>query len=275
MSSWRCFADELHRARLRAGLAFPLCRHVAHQATNAKVIENPMEYCITVKIDFNFVVPLEKAVVFSEIELGNSRVLRELVMLDLAPLFSGHVLKLTPSCTEGVAKRDVNVLVGVVLGSLMTHHDLVTPYRDVDMNAVEPAVMGMPVRRLDHHVAVDNRIVEFFQLGGTLLHPPLDSVGGFHLFEGDSDRLLHGSPLPSEQLYAKFVPSDLPRLRAIPSYCAGQPAQILRVGAPEALVLRLGVAGTGGNIDEGTLRGSSITSLDRPGPTVLACASTS
>jgi hypothetical protein len=173
-----------------------------------KVIESPMDYCIAMKIDFNFVVPLEKAVVFSEIELGNSRVLRELVMLDLAPLFSGHVLKLTPSCTEGVAKRDVNVLVGLVLRPLVAHHDLVAWNGDVDVNAVEPAVLGMPVRRLDHHVAVDNRIVEFLQLGGMRLHPRLDRIGGFHLFESDSDGLLHESTPPFLLEYAKFVPSD-------------------------------------------------------------------
>ena len=141
------FANQLHRARLRAGLAFTLRRHVAHQAANVKVIESPAENSVAVKIDFNFVVSLEKAVVLGEIELGDSCVLRELVMLDLAPLLSGYVLKLTPSCTECVAKRDVHVLVGVVLRPLVAHHNLVAWNRDIDVNAEEPTVMGMPVRR--------------------------------------------------------------------------------------------------------------------------------
>jgi hypothetical protein len=173
-----------------------------------KVIESPAENSVAVKIDFNFVVSLEKAVVLGEIELGDSCVLRELVMLDLAPLLSGYVLKLTPSCTECVAKRDVHVLVGVVLRPLVAHHNLVAWNRDIDVNAVEPTVIGMPVRRRDHHVAVDNRIVEFLQLGGMRLHPRLDRVGGFHLFESDSDRLLHESTPPFPLEYAKFVPSD-------------------------------------------------------------------
>ncbi len=112
--------------------------------------------------------------------------------LDIAAHLSRLILKPPHRCVEGVANRDIDVFMAMV-GGLGPVDDHVLPrHADIDPHGVELAFMMVAVGRLDYDGAIDDAVVETFELRDFRANALLDGGGGVHIPEADLQRYRHG-----------------------------------------------------------------------------------
>jgi hypothetical protein len=184
-------ADQLHRACLRTRFPFTLGKHEADGDTRAKIVKRVVEHCIAVKVDFETVRRLQESVALGRKQLRDSSDRRWCVTLDVSSLFSTIVLELPPCSAKSIAERNVDVFMSMILRTLMADYDFIPGNGDVDPHPIEHSMLRMTMRGLDHHVTMGDGLVELLEIGSTLLNPGFEGCRGLHVFEGDSDRLLH------------------------------------------------------------------------------------
>jgi hypothetical protein len=118
---------------------------------------------------------------------------RRFVSLHGAAALAGMILELARRRIEGVAHRDVNVLMRVIFRRFAVDHELAAArHFHVDAHMVELAFVAAAVGGLDHHAATHDPVGEAVQLGGLLAHLGLDRRRCVHIPEADLQGELHG-----------------------------------------------------------------------------------
>ena len=131
---------------------------------------------------------LDPSVAVVRVQLDDGAMRRGLVILDLAADLARVILELPVGGIEGIANRDIHVLVGMVLAGCAADHDLVSGHRDVDLGVVEIALVVMAVLRFDNHATGHDVVQKRVQLGGLLANVGLHGVGRIHVAKGDLQR---------------------------------------------------------------------------------------
>lgn len=93
---------------------------------------------------------------------------------------------------EGVADRDVDVLVLMVLGRVAADDDVAALHEDVQPDVVDAPVLLVAMRRLDHDLAGRHAVEAALEPLDALLHLGLDRRRGLHVPETDRGLHLHG-----------------------------------------------------------------------------------
>jgi hypothetical protein len=116
---------------------------------------------------------------------------RCLVGLHVAAKLLGMGLQAALGGVEGVAHRDVDVLVGMVHRPLVADHDLAPRRREAQLHAVEAPLAAAPVRGLDDDLAAGDPAVEALEPRHVLADARLQRLGGVHVAEDDAE-CVHG-----------------------------------------------------------------------------------
>ena len=118
------------------------------------------------------------------------------MILDIATLTIGLVLKLALCGIKGVAQRHIGILVTMVGTGGSAHNDRRTAGQtQLDPNIEQIALLMAPVRRFDHDPATDQPVAEALELGGFLSDAGLDGLRGRHALEHDVEHSLHAGLL--------------------------------------------------------------------------------
>ena len=80
--------------------------------------------------------------------------------LDVAAHLPGLILEPPHGGVEGIADRDIDILMRVVDGLRPIDHHVLPRYADIDAHAIELALVMVPVRRLDDDGTADDAVVE-------------------------------------------------------------------------------------------------------------------
>ena len=133
-----------HGARLHPLLAFSFVNHVANLVSSIQFVKATAENGVPVQIDFVARVGDQEAIIREQADDGPDR--RRSMRLDVASHFTGMVLQLALGCIEGIADRDVQVLIGVMFRRLPTHDDFAVRHDQLDAHVVEIDANGRPPR---------------------------------------------------------------------------------------------------------------------------------
>jgi hypothetical protein len=115
--------------------------------------------------------------------------------LHVTALHSNVILELSLGRVEGIADRDVYILVLVVPGAITTDGDLLARHPELDANGVQIAPVVMLVQEGHRHVAARDPFAETLKLRRSLPNPSFDGLGSFNPVIRDSQRLLHSASL--------------------------------------------------------------------------------
>lgn len=181
-------ADDLHAAGLWAFLAHFLAE--AHLRADLQLVVVVGDQAVAVEVEFAAVRGGDAAAVTVGVERAHLAVAGLLVRLDLALLVAGQVLELALHRVEGVADRDVDVGVGVVLVGLAAGDQLVARHLEVDADVEMLALLVVAVQQLDRDPAAHDAAVEAAQLLDLFPDPVLDRVRTLEVAEGDLQRQL-------------------------------------------------------------------------------------
>jgi len=103
------------------------------------------------------------------------------------------VLEAARSGVERIAHRNIDILVGMVLGRVALHDDLAFRYHEMHGHVIKPALAMVPMVLLDDDMAAGDPRVKELQRLDVLANPRLDSGGCRHVTKGDTKRYLHGN----------------------------------------------------------------------------------
>src|SRR5512139_1969474 len=90
------------------------------------------------------------------------------------------VFQLTLGSVEGVAQRDVDILIG-----LLVDHDFRAGYAEVDADVEELALLLMLGRLIDHDAAADDVGKDLFEFLGLVADVGVEGFGRRDVAEGD------------------------------------------------------------------------------------------
>jgi hypothetical protein len=93
------------------------------------------------------------------------------VLLHIASPTLSQALEATTDSVEGVANRDVDVLVRVIISAMLPHYHFAVGDGDVNADAIRIPFVLVVVRRFDHDTAardVAAQLLEFLDLGAHL-----------------------------------------------------------------------------------------------------------
>src|SRR5512147_1344666 len=105
--------------------------------------------------------------------------------------FAHVVLQPTFRGIEGIADRDINVLVRLVLAGVAIDHQRRARHVHDDADVVELAATAALMRRLHRRPATDDAVESVFELPRPLSNSPGDEFRWLHAVEVDLDRNLH------------------------------------------------------------------------------------
>ena len=141
-------ADSNDIARLRPLPAFSRMEGEPDFVSDGELLEAAIGHGIAMEVDFSAIAGIDEAVVAlgheaCHLAMGGNR-----MRLHVASPAADMIFELATHGVEAVAYRDVYVLVGVMLGRVAGHHDLLAGHLEIDAD-VEQIAMAAPVRRFD------------------------------------------------------------------------------------------------------------------------------
>jgi hypothetical protein len=101
------------------------------------------------------------------------------------------VFELTARGVEGVAHRDMRILMRMVCAGVPSHDDLASGDGEVDANLEQLALLMPLVPAFDDDPAGGDTIEELIELFGPLADARLDGGRGVHVAEGNLEWQLH------------------------------------------------------------------------------------
>ena len=115
------------------------------------------------------------------------------------------VLELPAHRIEAIADRDVDVFMGMVLGRIALHDDLLARNLEIDTNMKKAALAMAPAGGLDDDATADDPVMELLELRDTLAYLRLHCRRRVNMAERDLKQRLHerSSNLPVAAAGAK------------------------------------------------------------------------
>ena len=113
------------------------------------------------------------------------------VRLHVAARNAEVFVKLAARRLEGVAHRDMGILMRVILPWLTPHHDGAPRQRQIGADVEQPSLGLVAMMHLHHNVARGDPVAELFQLGDASANALLQRFGHIHITEGDARFMLH------------------------------------------------------------------------------------
>ena len=137
---------------------------------------------------------------------------RHRVQLLVATRARQRLLELAPHVGEGLAQRDVDVLV-----LHPVHRELVAGHGQVQAHAERPALLLVLVQQRHVDAAAHDVVPEAFEVMHLAARLCLQGRGGRHVVENDLQGQLHRGSLPPLQCTASFLVSAAPFLGSVSS----------------------------------------------------------
>jgi hypothetical protein len=103
---------------------------------------------------------------------------RQLVLLHRTSQSVQLVLQAPRGGIEGIADRDVNILMRMVLGRIARHHDLAFRHDQVNSHVVNVALTMVAVLRFDHDMTAGDLRMEPFKGRGAITRRSTAAEGG-------------------------------------------------------------------------------------------------
>ena len=104
------------------------------------------------------------------------------------------VLELAARRIEGVAGRDIGILVRRIEGMVTAGNQLRAGYAQIDPNREEVALVPVTVSAFDHHPARGDAVEALLELGRLAANLRFERRRGIHVAEGDLERQCHRMP---------------------------------------------------------------------------------
>jgi len=184
-------------------LAFALVNDIADLIPGIQLVEAAAENSVPMEIDFIARLGDQEAVIRGQADDRPDR--RRGMSLDITSHFAGMILQLALGCIEGIAYRNMEVLVRMMLGWITTHDNLTLRHDQLDPHVIEVALVVTPMVCLNHHAADYDPIEKMFKLGGTVADIVLGPNRWLHMAESNAKRFLHNGlllPAPGRDVLA-------------------------------------------------------------------------
>ena len=181
--------DDVDGAGLRPHIALLLAE--AHFAADRELLEGATHHAVAMEVDQAAVVRLDASEILIRMQLADAAMRWADVRLGRRAPFAFVVLELASGGPEGVAQRDVGILVRMANRMASTDRDLAVGNRDVHPDFEEPALLLVLVRRFDDHVTVHDMRAEFVQPLGQLANARFERRRGLHVTERNLQRQSH------------------------------------------------------------------------------------
>jgi hypothetical protein len=157
-------ADRNDRARLRLLLAFARVSRESNLVSDSQSLEALMGEGISMEVDLRAIACIDEAILLLDDELGNPAVARGLVRLDVSALAARMILELPAHRIEAIADRDIDVFMGMVLGRIALHDDLLARNLEIDANVEKAALAMEPAGGLDDDATANDAAMELLEL---------------------------------------------------------------------------------------------------------------
>ena len=129
----------MHRAGLRTFVA--LCFLEAHFVAGGELVERAVGEAVAMEVQQSAGVGRDAAKILSGEQFGDIAGRRLLMNFDLTALATSVLLQLAAHGVEGIAERDININVGMVLGGLARRDQCLIGHGDINAHAVMIAVL--------------------------------------------------------------------------------------------------------------------------------------
>ena len=179
------FAMQDYGTCLKALFAFAGMRDISNLVANFQPIEASVWNTVPMHIDFfargadeETVIPLSK-------QGGDTADIRRLMCFSLAARSARMILKLAAGGIEGVANRNLNILMGVMLSRISVHDDLAARKRQMNRDMIDPTLAMLAVARFDHNLAGNNVVVKLLKLRHATLDLLSDGIRRIEFAKGD------------------------------------------------------------------------------------------
>jgi hypothetical protein len=189
-------AERDDSASLRPAGALTILNDKAHLRSRFESVIPVADDGVAMEVNFVARRRDDKATVSVGKEAAYLAVIGHGVQLHFAPGAPDVIFKPPAQRIEGIAHRNVYVLMGMVQSSLVSDCYLLARNDKVYANVEQIALPVMMVLRLDDDAACGDAVAKLLQLLGPPTNARLKRGRGFHLTEGDLQRHLHRkSPL--------------------------------------------------------------------------------
>jgi hypothetical protein len=185
------FADRNHGASLRAFCALAMLRDETHLVADGEVGEPAIGDAIAVEIDLGAVRGQDEPAIPIGKQAYDPPVVGHRALLHIAPRLSNMIFQHPANRIEGVANRDMGILVRVTAVRITTHDDLAPWDDEIDTDFKQIALAASRMPTFDDDAAGDDPVEKALEI----LRASADARGeGFravHVAKSDLKRDLH------------------------------------------------------------------------------------
>ena len=145
--------DRNHRACLRSFDTFRVLRDKPHFGADGERVKAVSGDAVAVEVDLLARAGEDEPAILSWQQLRDPAMVRRFMLLDLAAALAGMVFQPAPQGIEGIADRDMGILMGVIGAAIPADDDPATRDFQIDSHGKQLALLMMAVTALDNHPA--------------------------------------------------------------------------------------------------------------------------
>ena len=185
-----------------------------HVGTDAQCLERTAQDAVAMKVDQATVIGLDAPESLLPVYFADAPACLPGMCLDIPASFPFIVLKLASRRLEGIAQRNIGIIVRLIARAGAPGDDLMTRHGNTHMRGEDIALMMVPVGRFNRDVAVNDLRAEFLQLCCQGACPRLKHGRSVHVakydFKGDlhATLLLHAGSQVNAQKYVRPCPDE-------------------------------------------------------------------
>ncbi|SRR5271155_512216 len=184
-------AERDHRARLRTFGALGMLRDETHLVANGERFERAVHDTVAMEIDLAAIGTQNEAAILRGQEPRDPSMVGHRVQLDVAASQTNVIFQQPASCVEGVADRDIDILMRMVSLGIAPDDNLVSRNFEVDAHSKQITLLAPGVLVFDNDAARYDPVKEAFELLGALTYSSRDGIRRVHMAESNLKRQLH------------------------------------------------------------------------------------
>jgi hypothetical protein len=184
-------ADWNDGARLGTHRTLGMLRDKTHFIAHREPVEPAIGNAVAVEVDLVAVGGQDETAIALGEEAGDAPMLGDRVQLHLAAPLANMIFEHPAGGVEGVANRDIDILMRVVRRRIAADCDLAAGNFEVDADPEQIALTAARVPAFHDNPARDDTIEEPFELPSPLAYARRDGLRGIHMTESNLKRKLH------------------------------------------------------------------------------------
>jgi hypothetical protein len=185
------FPERNDGARLRTFSTLGVLRNETDLVANGELVEAAIRDAVAMEVDFAAVGTCNEAAIPIGEQTHDPAVIGHRVQFDVAASMASMIFEQLACGVEGIADRDIDILMRTVRRGIAPDDNLVPGDFQVDPDAEQIALLAARMLALDNDPAGDDPIKEAFELGGALMYSGRDGVGRVHVTKSDLQWQLH------------------------------------------------------------------------------------